>query len=149
MVDSDERFEKLKTKFQQRGYRLTPQRLALFCMLSESKEHPSAACLHERMKRRFPTTSLATVYKTLNILKEMEEVLEMGFSDDDNRYDGRNPYPHPHLVCLRCHKIVDLESGFAQDLERQVRGHSGYRITSHRLDFYGICPDCQEREEAN
>jgi len=89
-------------------------------------------------------TSLATMYKTVTLLKEMGEVLELGFSGDSNRYDGKRPYPHPHLICVRCRKIMDPEVSMAQDLVQQVAHQSGYQIVSHRLDFYGVCPDCRE-----
>lgn len=91
----------------------------------------------------FPTTSLATVYKTLSVLKEIDEVLELGFSGDDNRYDGKKPYPHPHLICIRCQKILDPEVTLALSLIQEVAQSSGYQILGHRLDFYGLCPDCQ------
>ncbi|MBD3309488.1 transcriptional repressor [candidate division KSB3 bacterium] len=146
MDNPRERFEELVAEFRQRNYRLTPQRMALLRLLAESTGHPSAAHLHEQIKEQFPTTSLATVYKTLTILKNMQEVLELGFSDDDNRYDGNKPYPHPHLICTRCHSIIDSELGFLQNLEQEVADLSGYHIIEHRLDFYGICPDCQTEE---
>jgi Fur family peroxide stress response transcriptional regulator len=143
MADPQERFEELTTKLRERDYRLTPQRVALLRLLAASEGHPSAADLYEQIKEQFPTTSPATVYKTLTLLKDMGEVLELGFSDDDNRYDGNKPYPHPHLVCIGCHKIVDPKVSLVQPLEQEVAGLSGYRIVGHRLDFYGICPDCQ------
>lgn len=142
------RFEQLKAEFRQRGYRLTPQRLALLQLLSESGDHPSAGDLHKRIQERFPTISLATVYKTLTLLEEMGEVLELGFNGDGSRYDGRKPYPHPHLVCSCCGKIVDLDMDLGQNLEREVIKRSGYRIGGYRLDFYGVCPDCQEKGES-
>ena len=143
MVDSQARFEELIAKLREHDYRLTPQRVALLRLLATSDGHPSASQLYEQIKDQFPTTSPATVYKTLNLLKEMGEVLELGFSDDDNRYDGNKPFPHPHLVCLRCRKIVDPEIDLIQDLEQEMSRQSGYEILSHRLDFYGLCPDCQ------
>ena len=143
MVDSQTRFEELIAKLQEQEYRLTPQRVALLRLLATSDGHPSASQLYEQIKDRFPTTSPATVYKTLNLLKEMGEVLELGFSDDDNRYDGHKPLPHPHLICLRCRKIVDPEVNLVQDLEQQMVQSSGFQILSHRLDFYGLCPACQ------
>ena len=73
-------------------------------------------------------------------------MLELGFSDDDNRYDGNRPYPHPHLICIRCRKIVDAEAGLAQGLAQEVAQGSGFRAMGHRLDFYGLCPDCQGAE---
>ena len=146
MLDPQTRFEELAAKLREQEYRLTPQRIALLRLLATSNGHPSASQLYEQMKDQFPTTSLATVYKTLNVLKEIDEVLELGFSDDDNRYDGSRPYPHPHLICVRCRKIMDPELSIAQDLVQQVAQQSGYQIISHRLDFYGVCPECREGE---
>lgn len=148
MADPQDRFEEMKSKLRQHDYRLTPQRIALLRLLSVNEGHPSAACLHEGIREQFPTTSLATVYKTLAILKDLGEVLELGFSDDDNRYDGNRPYSHPHLVCTCCHKIVDAELSLARGLEREAAELSGYQIVGPRLDFYGICPDCQSSEQA-
>ncbi|MFO7743435.1 MAG: Fur family transcriptional regulator [Anaerolineae bacterium] len=146
MADPEERFEELEAKFRQHGYRMTPQRVALLRLLSTSEGHPSANSLHEQIKEQFPTTSLATIYKTLVILKDMGEVLELGFSGDDNRYDGNKPYPHPHLICLHCRRIVDLRMRLVNSLEQEVTELSGYKMVGHRLDFYGICPDCQSGE---
>jgi Fur family peroxide stress response transcriptional regulator len=146
MSDPEQRFEDLKAKFRHRGYRLTPQRVALLRLLSVSEGHPSAADLHERIQEQFPTTSLATVYKTLNLLKDMGEVLELGFGHDDNRYDGNKPYPHPHLICLRCRSILDLDVRLVESLERAAPELSEYEIVGHRVDFYAICPDCQGEE---
>ena len=91
-------------------------------------------------------TSLATIYKTVTLLKEMGEVLELGFSDDSNRYDGNKPYPHPHLVCISCREILDPDTSSVSGLSEKLAKETGYRIVSHRLDFYRICPRCQELE---
>ncbi len=88
-------------------------------------------------------TSVATIYKTLTLLKELGEVMELGFGDDSNRYNGKRPYPHPHLVCVRCKKIADPEYSLLNNLPEELAQKTGYKILSHRLDFFGICPDCQ------
>ena len=137
------RFQELKGRLRQQGYRLTPQRIALLQLLSTSESHPSAAWLHDQIKEHFPTTSLATVYKTLAILKGLGEVLELEFSQADNRYDGRKPYPHPHLICTRCRKIIDGDVHLSEAAEEGVSDFSGYQISSRRLDLYGLCSDCQ------
>jgi Fur family peroxide stress response transcriptional regulator len=141
--DPETRFDELLAKFREREYRITPQRLALLRLLATSESHPSAAQLHEQLREQYPTTSLATVYKTLSRLKEMGEVLELGFSDDDNRYDGNEPSPHPHLICTHCRKIIDPKVASYRDLAQEVAAQTGYKILRHRLDFYGICPACQ------
>jgi Fur family peroxide stress response transcriptional regulator len=141
--DPETRLEELVEKLRERNYRLTPQRMAVLNILAVSDGHPSVEQIYEQMKVDFPMTSLATVYKTVTLLKEMGEVLELGFSDGGNRYDGNKPYPHPHLICTQCGAIEDLEVGAVRDIPQQVARDTGYRIVSHRLDFFGVCPDCQ------
>jgi Fur family peroxide stress response transcriptional regulator len=143
------RFEELVARFREHGYRITPQRLALLRLLATSENHPSAAQLYEELQEQYPTTSLATVYKTLSRMKEMGEILELGFSDDDNRYDGNEPSPHPHLICVRCRKIVDPEVTSFGDLTEEVVANTGYEILRHRLDLYGVCPDCQDSNSSD
>ena len=143
MSNPQSRFEELTARFRESGYRLTPQRVALLRLLAESRGHPSAGQLYKQLSQQFPTTSPATVYKTLALLKEMGEVLELGFSDDDNRYDGNQPTPHPHLICVCCRAIIDPELSLVQDLEAEMARLSGYQIVGQRLDFYGVCPECQ------
>ena len=143
-MDPQARFEELVNKLRECKYRLTPQRIALLRLLAANNRHPSASHLYDQIKDQFPTTSLATVYKTLNVLRELDEVLELGFSDGDNRYDGNKPYPHPHLICINCRKILDPDVSLAQNLIQEVAQSSGYQIVRHRLDFYGLCPDCQK-----
>ena len=144
MSDPESRFQQLITKLKARDYRLTPQRVALLRLIASSEGHPSASHLYEQIKAQFPTTSPATVYKTLNLLKDLGEVLELGFSNDDNRYDGSRPYPHPHLICVRCRKIMDPQVSLVDDLTQEVAELTGYQVISHRLDFYGLCPACQQ-----
>ena len=146
MADPQARLDEMITKLKERDHRLTPQRMAVLKMLTVSEGHPSVEQIYERVKADFPMTSLATIYKTVTLLKEMGEVLELGFSDDSNRYDGNKPYPHPHLICTKCKTIVDPEVATLSELHQEVACVSGYQIVSHRLDFFGICPQCQENE---
>lgn len=147
MVATRARLAELTTRLRERGHRLTPQRLAVLKALVDSQEHPSAEQIYERVKVDFPMTSLATVYKTVAVLKEMGEVLELGFSDDSNHYNGSTPHPHPHLVCINCKSItdVDVDVGVVKGLPQEVARKTGYQIISHRFDFFGVCPHCQER----
>jgi len=141
--DPGTRLKELVARLRQQNCRLTPQRMAVLKVLAASKGHPSVEWIYEQIKPDFPTTSLATVYKTVTLLKEMGEVLELGFGDGGNRYDGNRPYPHPHLICTRCNTIEDLEADVLTSVPQQIAQNSGYQILSHRLDFFGICPRCQ------
>jgi Fur family peroxide stress response transcriptional regulator len=146
MVEPQARLDEMITSLKEQGHRLTPQRMAVLKILAVSEGHPSVEQIYERVKVDFPMTSLATIYKTVTLLKEMGEVLELGFSDDSNRYDGHKPYPHPHLICTQCKNIVDPEVATLSGLRQEVADVSGYQIVSHRLDFFGICPQCQGKE---
>jgi Fur family transcriptional regulator, peroxide stress response regulator len=137
------RLRQILTRLKERDFRLTPQRLAILKILAASNGHPSVDKIFDQVKLDFPTTSLATVYKTVTLLKELGEVLELGFPDGGNRYDGNKPYPHPHMVCLKCKKISDPELQSLESLTREAEQKTGFTIFSHRLDFFGLCPDCR------
>jgi Fur family peroxide stress response transcriptional regulator len=145
MTDTQVRFEHLLAKLRESEYRMTPQRVELIRLIVTSEGHPSASQLYVQIKKQFPTMSLATVYKTLDLLKELGEVLEIGLRDDSH-YDGNKPYPHPHLICTKCQKIMDGELDTAvKNIVDEVEKNFGFQIVKHQLDFYGICPDCQNK----
>jgi Fur family peroxide stress response transcriptional regulator len=143
MTDSQARFEELLSVLKAHEYRLTPQRVELVRMIAVSEEHPSAAQLYQRIKVRFPTMSHATVYKTLSLLKELGQVLEIDLRDDSH-YDGNRPQPHPHLICMKCNKIIDGEVSLDQDSIRKLEEVSGYTILRPQIALYGLCPDCKK-----
>ena len=145
MEDSPSRFDSMLSKLREKGYRITPQRLAILKILAESQGHPGAEDIHAQVKTDFPTTTIATVYKTLAVLKSMGEVLELEFSGDYNRYDGKKPGSHPHLICIKCKRIVDPDLTSLDEMTAKLASQTGYKLISHRLDFYGICPDCQQQ----
>ncbi len=132
-------------KLRERDFRITPQRLAILRILAASQRHPSVDEIYKEVRAEFPTTSLATVYKTIALLKELNEVLELGFPDGSNRYDGSNPSPHPHAICVKCKKVMDPELVNIDALSEEMSRKTGYKIYHHRLDFFGLCPECQEK----
>jgi len=145
MPASQHRLKDMVRTLRTHDYKITPQRLAILTVLSESDDHPSIESIYERVKGNFPTTSRATVYKNISILKTLNEVLELGFGDDRNRYDGRAPYPHSHLICTVCRKIIDPDLSGIQDMTTELTENTGFNIVDFRLDFYGVCPDCQKK----
>ena len=86
--------------------------------------------------------SLATVYKNIALIKLLGEVLELGFPDGSNRYDGNKPTPHPHVICIKCKKIVDPELDCLDEIKQEVASETHFKILNHRLDFFGICSAC-------
>jgi Fur family transcriptional regulator, peroxide stress response regulator len=145
MADSQVRFNELINALKEKDFRLTPQRLELVRLIASSEGHPSASQLFEKIKQQFPTMSQATVYKTLVLLKDMGQVLEIDLHDD-SRYDGNRPEPHPHLICIKCGKIIDGDLNFPPSEIRNMEQSTGYRILRSQVSFFGLCPDCKEEE---
>jgi len=143
MPDPQVRFDELIAALKERDFRLTPQRVELVRLIAASAEHPSAGQLYTKIKPKFPTMSHATVYKTLALLKEMGQVLEIDLRDDSH-YDGNRPQPHPHLICIKCNKIIDGEADLDQLPIKKLEQASGYKILRSQVSFYGLCPDCKK-----
>jgi Fur family peroxide stress response transcriptional regulator len=142
LADHNKRFEVIIQKLRDNGHRVTPQRLAIVKILAKSEGHPSVENIYDRIKKSFPTMSLATVYRNIILIRSLGEVLELGFSDGSNRYDGNKPYPHPHVVCIKCKKIVDPDLDILDEMKKKVALETNFKILNHRLDFFGICSNC-------
>jgi Fur family peroxide stress response transcriptional regulator len=142
-MDPQARLGELVDKLREMDCRITPQRMAVLKILAASEEHLTAEQIYERVAAELPTTSLATVYKTLSLLEELGEVLGLTLGNGVKRYDGVRLYPHPHLICTRCGAIVDLPPEALQEITQRAEGETGYEITGHSLKFFGICPRCQ------
>ena len=142
MADHKKRFEIIIQKLRDNGHKITPQRLAIVKILAKSEGHPSVENIHVQIKKDFPTMSLATVYKNIVLLKSFGEVLELGFPDGSNRYDGNKPSPHPHVICIKCKKIVDPALDSLYEMQKEVALETNFKILNHRLDFFGICSNC-------
>jgi Fur family transcriptional regulator, peroxide stress response regulator len=143
MTSPNLRFTELITALKERNFRLTPQRVELVRLIAASEDHPSAAQLFTKINTQFPTMSQATVYKTLDLLKELNQVLEINLGND-RHYDGNRPHPHPHLICMKCNKIVDGDLDLDLSIIRQLEKVSGYQIIRPQITFYGLCPDCKK-----
>ena len=146
MADDNKRFEIIIQKLRDNGHKLTPQRLAIAKILAKSESHPSVETIHGQIIKDFPTMSLATVYRNILLIKSLGEVLELGFPDGSNRYDGRKPYPHPHVICIKCKKIVDPDLDSLDEMRNEVASETHFKILNHRLDFFGICSACFEKK---
>ena len=140
----ESRLAEMKAALREKGVAVTRKRAKLLEVLLASDRHPSVSEIHEGVKAAYPGTSLATIYNTIEILKETGQVLEIEFSASANRYDGRIPVSHPHLVCLQCEKVEDLEGTTPHDPLERVSRTTGYEVVRLRTDYYGTCPDCLE-----
>lgn len=142
MTDPDLRFNELISALKERNFRMTPQRMELIRLIAISEGHPSANDLYEQIKQKFPTMSPATVYKTLFLLKDMNEVYEINLREDSH-YDGNRPQPHAHLICIKCHKIIDGDINLDQESIKKMEEESGFAFLRPQIELYGLCQDCK------
>lgn len=127
------------------GYRITPQRADVVKYILSTGSHPSADDIHRMIKKRYPMVSLATVYKTLDLLKRLYIIQELGFADKSARYET-NDKNHINMVCISCSRISDVHKvqGLSE-LEAQARNESSFYILSRRFELHGYCPGCKSK----
>lgn len=143
MADSEKRFEQLIAALKEHDFRLTPQRMELVRLIAASEGHPSAGQLYAEIKRQFPTMSQATVYKTLALLKEINQVLEIDLHDDSH-YDGNRPEPHPHLICTQCNRISDADVSLDPVALQRLEQATGFQVLRPQITLFGLCADCKK-----
>jgi len=127
-----------------KGYKATPQRIAICRIALNSREHPSAQQVYDEVKKIHPTVSLATVYKTMEVLRHLNLVQELNFPEGQARFDSYMN-PHINLICLKCGKITDLEDATATEITKKVAAATKFKPNSQRIDVYGICRKCSAR----
>lgn len=127
-------------RYRELGVKLTPQRIAILECLEGNKAHPSAEDIYREVRKRFPTMSFATVYNTLEVLSEKGGIQVLNIDADRMRFDPEI-YPHHHLICSKCRKVVDIQADLKTELPESLR--QGFEITRSQLEFYGYCPDCK------
>ena len=132
----------MRSMFKEKNLKVTPQRYAIYKYLCSTKEHPSAETIYKELREDYPMLSLATVYKTLKTLVDIGMVQELNAGEDNFRYDA-NVATHPHIMCLDCGRVDDLEGGDFSFLNELAAKNTDYIIQAHKLYFYGICSKCK------
>ena len=126
--------------------RMTHQREIILDELRRSKTHPTADELYERIKKKLPRISLATVYRNLEILSETGLIKKLEISGRQKRFDW-NPQDHDHVYCTKCHRVDNIPTETAPLLSIEPNQQKGYRITGCRIEFYGLCPNCLKPQQ--
>jgi len=129
-------------KYRHLGIKLTPQRLAILAYLNGNKTHPSAEDIYRAVSKQFPTMSFATVYNTLEALRNKGKVRELTIDPDKKRYDPDSS-PHHHLICLKCRNIIDVHKDFNLSLSEDMT--KGFELIGNHIEFYGICQKCKSK----
>ena len=143
-----EAIEAVKEACRQKGLSITTQRIAIYRELTTTESHPSAEEIYRRLRKSYPTLSLATVYKTLDTLERHHFVTKTRATGEKARYDG-NLKPHHHLICRSCGRIKDFYTDSMDPSFLLKRRPQGFKITDYRIDFHGICSHCSPSNKSN
>jgi len=140
MKSSDE----LTALFRERGFRVTPQRQAIFRLLQGNDTHPTVESLFERARAEMPTISLKTVYQTVHDLEALDEVQVLDLGTGSLRVDPNVEDDHHHLVCTSCGRVRDVPVEVA-GLRVPSRYRRGFTIDDVQVIFRGRCEQCSNR----
>ncbi|MDM8000586.1 MAG: Fur family transcriptional regulator [Dehalococcoidia bacterium] len=131
--------EDLKKK----GYRLTPQRLMVIEELHAAEGHISAPDICQRVQAKYPWVNKSTIYRTLELLKELGLVTETEFGEDKLYYHQVEKGHHHHLICQKCGKIFDIAEDVFTPLEATLRQKYGFSADLKHLAIHGHCLKCR------
>lgn len=119
------------------------QRESIKAYLANTTEHPTADMVYMHVRKEFPNISLGTVYRNLNLLAELGEIVKITTPDGADRFDGCT-HPHYHVLCTKCGSLTNLEITKCMPFDEMARKHFAGHIETHEAMFFGICEKCLE-----
>lgn len=121
----------ISAKLRENGYKVTPQRLAVYEVINGNKTHPNTEAIYKELHPKYPYMSLATVYKTMEIFTKIGVVQVLQCEEDAHRYDF-NTKPHAHIRCTKCNKVMDVDTD-SEALAQLATEQTGFRVDSVKL----------------
>lgn len=143
-----ETIEAVKEKLKAKGYKLTPQRRATLITIIENEgKHLSTEEIYDIVKEKCPEIGLATVYRTLQLLDELDIISKINLDDGCSRYELNNDddsHHHHHLICNKCGAIIEVQVDLLDELEMEIERNYNFKICDHKVKFFGQCSKCNE-----
>lgn len=144
--------ELLKARLKEKGLKVTNQRLMVLSVLEQnSGRHMTAEDIYELVSEDYPEIGLATVYRTLQLLWDMQLVDRLNLDDGCVRYEighllkGDAKHNNHHLICRECNRVIPFGDDLLDDLERHIEEATGFHVLDHELKFFGLCRECMEK----
>ena len=141
----------LKENLKEKGYKLTPQRRAILDIIIDKEgQHLTAEEIYDEVKKICPDIGLATVYRTVLLLEEVNVIYKLDLNDGCSRYElvhSDEEHRHHHLVCNECKKVFEVQDDLLEELEERIEKTYKFRILDHSVKFFGICSECCDQKE--
>lgn len=150
MPDKQDRFKKL---LKENGLKVTNQRIVILEVLEDRpNEHLTAEEIYECVKEKYPEIGLATVYRTIQLLSELNLIDKLNLDDGYVRYEigkqsnDEKSHHHHHLICLSCGKVLTFQDDLLESIEQKIEETMGFLVSDHEAKFYGYCKYCRKNE---
>lgn len=126
------------------GHRLTGPRLTVAELVARRDGHFTAADLVMDARRRHPGIGRATIFRALDLFASLELVERVDLPGGDHAYVACDPVHHHHAICTGCGRSLDVDDFGLTEVLAAIGDRSGFRVTAHRLEIFGLCTACQE-----
>ena len=144
----------LKEKLREKGLKVTQQRILVLSVLEQnSGVHMTAEDVYGLVSKDYPEIGLATVYRTLQLLWDMQLVDRINLDDGCVRYEighllkGNARHSHHHLICRSCGRVISFDGDLLDGLEEHIEKTTGFHVLDHEVKFYGLCRDCAKAQK--
>lgn len=142
--------ESFKGMLREKGLKVTNQRIfVLEALQASKKQHLTAEEIYNKVKADHPEIGLATVYRTIQVLRELHLIDRINFDDGSERYEISDPeesgghhHHHHHLICVKCGKVLEFEDDMMEGLEASIANDTGFHVIDHEVKLYGYCKEC-------
>ena len=148
--------ELIRKRLKEKGHKVRHQRLWILSVLEQnSGRHMTAEDIYELVAEDYPEIGLATVYRTLQLLWDMQLVDRISLDDGCVRYEighlleDETKHNHHHLICRSCGRVIPFDADLLDDLEHHIEETAGFRVMDHELKFYGLCRECVKKEKSS
>ena len=145
----NDRLEHFKGLLKERGLKVTSQRLAILgALLAHPQQHLTAEDIYELVRKDWPDIGLATVYRNIQLLSDMNLIDSLNLNDGFVRYEigdeGHGEHHHHHhMICQHCGKVMVFQEDLLEDLEERIFQETGFSVSDHEVKLYGICEECR------
>jgi Fur family ferric uptake transcriptional regulator len=145
MISSEEAIAELKKIVKQKGLKYTEQREIVLSILIHAEDHLSAEEVYNEIKSKHTESNIgiATVYRALSFLEEVDLITSITFGSDGKKYESNAKSHHDHLICTECGKIVEFLDDEIEKRQERIAKKNKFKITNHSIQLYRICSDCQ------
>lgn len=119
------------------GLKMTGPRKTILKVLDQAMDHPSVEAVYERARAIDNSISIATVYRTLNMLDELDLVTRHEFNENFSRYETNDGSHHHHLIDLETGEVIEFVNADLEELKERIAREMGFELVDHRLELYG------------